>query len=364
MNMANVKKALLVSGFVLLMIAMWANVNLYMSLASTPVDKLTWALMGFVFDVIKIAMLLIAGVLWTVFGRPFAGVLAFVAWLVLTGLSLSTLFGYTSKVTAESERKAAVESMSYKQAQASLDATNKRLEGLASYASLDSSSLQSQLDSLNAKKAQAESDLAACPRNYITNCVKPAKAKLAQVEGQIAPLQAKLSGYQEYQGLNSLKEQSLTASKTALAGGASIDALHPMFTNGSTLFHDVFNVEVTGYQLKVWFLALSAVLCELLASFTLFLVAAMGGKNFHAIEVASVETIEKPMTKQVNDSKPMPLGNDLGDGKKKVGVAYSCENCGSEYAARTVWQKFCPACSSERKKGVLLAKSRKVKQVS
>jgi hypothetical protein len=372
MNMNNVKKALLVSGFVLLLIAMWANVNLYMSLASTPVDKLTWALMGFVFDVIKIAMLLIAGVLWTVFGRPFAGVLAFVAWLVLTGLSLSTLFGYTSKVTAESERKAAIEGMDYKAAQASLDATTKRLEGLASYASLDSSSLQSQLDSLNAKKAQAESDLAACPRNYITNCVKPAKAKLAQLDSQIAPLQSQLAGYKEYQGLNSLKDKSLSDSKAALAGGASIESLHPMFVNGSTLFHDVFDVNVSGYQLKVLFLAISAVLCELLASFTLFLVAAMGGKNFHAVEVASVEAMPNKSMTSDHALESMPIANDSKsiakevndsstENKKKVGAIYNCESCGTEYSARTVWQKYCPSCSSERKKGVLLAKSRKAK---
>ena len=304
MNMSNIKKALLVSGFVLLLIAMWANVNLYISLASNPVDKLTWALMGFVFDVIKIAMLLIAGVLWTVFHKPFSGVLAFIAWVVLTGLSLSTLFGYTSKVTAESERKAAIEGMDYKQAQASLDSTNKRLEGLASYASLDSSSLQSQLDNLMSKKAQVESELAACPKNYITNCVKPAKARLAQLDAQLAPLQSQLTGYREYQGLNNLKTQSLTASKTALASGASMESLHPMFINGSTLFHDVFDVNVSGYQLKVWFLAISALLCELLASFTLFLVAAMGGKNFHAIENVSIEAMPKSMP-HVNASNAM-----------------------------------------------------------
>jgi rubrerythrin len=115
------------------------------------------------------------------------------------------------------------------------------------------------------------------------------------------------------------------------------------------------------------------VLCELLASFTLFVVAAIGGQNFHSVQANS-----KPMTKQVNDyivndyKKPMTKeGNDsivnestTDNGKKKVGATYSCENCGTEYSARTVWQKFCPACSSERKKGVLLAKSRKVKQVS
>ena len=305
MNLPSIKKALLVSGFVLLFIAMWANVNLYMSLASTPVDKLTWALMGFVFDVIKIAMLLIAGVLWTIFHRPFAGVLALVAWLVLTGLSLSTLFGYTSKVTAESERKAAVGSMSYRQAQASLDITNKRLEGLVGYASLDASSIQSELDNLLVRKIQAESDLAACPRNYVTNCIKPAKTKLAQLDAQIAPLQEQLAGYREYQGLNSLKERSLNDSKAALARGASIESLHPMFINGSTLFRDVFDVNVTGYQLKVWFLAISAVLCELLASFTLFVVAAMGGKNFHAIENAEI-----PKMPHVNALDAMSAGKE------------------------------------------------------
>jgi hypothetical protein len=370
MNLSSLKKTLLVCGVVMLLIAIWANVNLYVSLASNPVDKFTWASLGLVFDIVKITMLIISGVLWSVFHRPFAAVLSFLTWVLLTGLSLSTLFGYTSKVTAESERKAVVEGMDYKQAQASLDATNKRLEGLASYASIDSSSLQSQLDSLNAKKAQAESDLTACPRNYMTNCVKPAKAKLAQVEAQIAPLQAQLLGYREYQGLNRLKEQSLTASKTALAGGASIESLHPMFLNGSTLFHDVFDVNVSGYQLKVLFLAISAVLCELLASFTLFLVAALGGKNFHAVEVSSVEAMpNKSMTSDHtlesmtlgNDSKPMAKQvNDSSEGKKKVGTIYHCESCGAEYSARTVWQKYCPTCSSERKRGVLLARSRLV----
>ena len=49
----------------------------------------------------------------------------------------------------------------------------------------------------------------------------------------------------------------------------------------------------------------------------------------------------------------------IGKGKKAVGGLYKCESCEAEYAAKTVWQKFCPTCSKERKRQVMQAKARK-----
>ncbi len=53
------------------------------------------------------------------------------------------------------------------------------------------------------------------------------------------------------------------------------------------------------------------------------------------------------------------LANDLPNPKKAVGGVYQCLDCGSDYTAKTVWQKYCPSCSQVRKKGVLQAKARR-----
>ena len=54
------------------------------------------------------------------------------------------------------------------------------------------------------------------------------------------------------------------------------------------------------------------------------------------------------------------LANDLlGNHPKAVGGVYQCLECGNDYTAKVTWQKFCPSCSQERKKGVLQAKARR-----
>jgi protein-arginine kinase activator protein McsA len=71
--------------------------------------------------------------------------------------------------------------------------------------------------------------------------------------------------------------------------------------------------------------------------------------------------LNKAMTTQANDL----LANDLnkpmttkGNGLQLI----ACESCGVEVKQRTVWQRFCPTCSAERKKGVLRAKAKAVKK--
>jgi hypothetical protein len=63
----------------------------------------------------------------------------------------------------------------------------------------------------------------------------------------------------------------------------------------------------------------------------------------------------KSMTTQGNDSKPMTT---KGNGLQVI----CCESCGAEVKQRTVWQRFCPTCSAERKRGVLRAKAKTVKK--
>jgi hypothetical protein len=284
MNVNSMKMTLLIVGVTLLAIAMFANVNLYMSLANSPIDKLTWAIMGFAFDVAKVMLLILSGALWAVFRKPFAALFSFVFWLVLTGVSLSTLFGYTSKVTQESERQAAINSMGFKSAQANLDSTERRLADMASVAGLDANGIQAKFDNLTQRKAAAETELAGCPRDYVTKCIKPARLKIEALQKELTPVETELNRVREYKGLQLSKASALESSRVALADGASEDTIHPMFSNGATVLNSMFGWQTTGRELKVWFLAVSAFLCELLASFLLLIVATIGGRNLHAIE--------------------------------------------------------------------------------
>jgi len=172
MNINSLRMTLLLVGVTLLAIAMFANVNLYVSLASSPIDKANWAAMGLAFDVGKVTLLIVCGVLWSYYHRPVYALISFLFWLVLTAVSLMSLFGYTSKVTQESERQAAIESMGYKSAQSSLENSESRLAAMAGVAAIDAGALQAKYDSLNQRKMAVEAELNACPRNYLTKCVK------------------------------------------------------------------------------------------------------------------------------------------------------------------------------------------------
>lgn len=280
----NIRKILLIVGVALLAIGMFANINLYVSMSSTLVDKVTWGGIGFFFDVAKIGFLIIAGYIWTVSNKPFVAVGAIVLFCCLTFVSLNTLFGYTSKVTQETEKREAINSMGFKAAQASLDSSTQKLESLSGYAALDSAALQSQLDGLLKKKAGYEAELASCPKDYITKCIRPAQSKIQAVSAEIAPLQSQFQGYQSYQGALATRERALQESKSALSSGASMETMHPMFTNGARFLKSSFDIEITPQDYKVWFLALSSVLCELVASYLLFVVAIIGGRNFHSIK--------------------------------------------------------------------------------
>lgn len=74
-------------------------------------------------------------------------------------------------------------------------------------------------------------------------------------------------------------------------------------------------------------------------------------------KVNNLEAMPTPANdlKQANDY----IANDVDKIKKAVGGIYQCDNCGSDYTARTVWQRFCPTCSAERKAGVLKSKAKK-----
>lgn len=65
------------------------------------------------------------------------------------------------------------------------------------------------------------------------------------------------------------------------------------------------------------------------------------------------------MTKEGNDYIANGLTKQSMPEYKAVGGIYQCENCSSDYTAKTTWQKYCPVCSAERKAGVLKTRYKK-----
>lgn len=349
MNSNTLKMILLPTGLVMLAIGMISNIQLYASLASSPQDKLEWSLLGFCFDVAKVSLVIVTGYFWYA-QKPIAAILSALAFLVLTGLSLLTLFGNVSRMTAESERAAAVQSTQYLSATETIKSTENQISSMAAYASLDVAAIQSQVATLQSKKANTENELKACPAGYVTKCIKPAQTRIAAIDAEIKPLQAKLDGRAQYDGLQNQKQQAIEESKNALANGASVSTMAPLFVNFSHLVNTWFEMTTTPYGVKIGFLAISSLMCELLATFLLYTVAFLGGPSLHGhhhLEKPVVsEPVQLPSRNEVNR-------NDVGIPATTVAAAkgkiVTCPQCGKDFERRTTWQKYCSEnCRNEK----------------
>ncbi|EIJ41843.1 hypothetical protein BegalDRAFT_0936 [Beggiatoa alba B18LD] len=175
--------------------------------------------------------------------------------------------------------------------------------------------------------------------------------------------QAVINQYQQYQGALSYV-QSLKAEPLPLANHSTVD---PSIMSLS---------QVTGVDVqtaKAWMFHIAALILELvqIVFFTAY-GTFKGGKQFELNDMISAVKQYKQFQQIAHDLEPMTKqsmtkGNDLepmtspsmtkGNDKKMVGGVYQCEECGTDYKARTVWQKKCPSCSAQTKRNVLARKS-------
>lgn len=67
-----------------------------------------------------------------------------------------------------------------------------------------------------------------------------------------------------------------------------------------------------------------------------------------------LEGKKKPANVANSIANDVPTQNDPN--RKSVGGVYACDACGTEYTAKTVWQRYCPTCSQANRKNVLKRK--------
>lgn len=79
-------------------------------------------------------------------------------------------------------------------------AIQKKIDSYSQFASVDPNSLQIQLNGLEEQLKSARNELATCPSNYVTNCIKPKKAEISAIEQKKSPFIEQINGYNAYMG--------------------------------------------------------------------------------------------------------------------------------------------------------------------
>jgi hypothetical protein len=123
---------------------------------------------------------------------------------------------------------------------------------------------QSELDT-------AKTALASCPKNYVSVCIRPGQAKVANIQKEVDSIESQLNEVDKVEGLQSLRN-NLTASNS----NNSLDSM-PVHVLFQMLGH-YFNVKPV--EVMSWFLLVSAVFLEFLGSFFLLPSRKFGGHEY------------------------------------------------------------------------------------
>jgi len=364
-------------GLFFICLGIFLNFQLYTSLAGdSTLYKTSYGLIGIGLDVSKVLCLTL-GVFLIAHGATSAitaGIISLAFWLVLSAISLSAGFGFSLVVAQNYENTALMNSSQLQSAKASVESAQAKLDSASQYASADIATLTTRKEALENALTTLERTLDGCPANYFSKCINPTKAKIASVKSELAPILTQLSGYQSYQSALTHKEamtKQLASLDISSVNTASY--MHPLFiglaeifdTDANTAKYRLLLVTFTSIEwLGTLFFAIGALFTNK-REFTLDDLQILEKKRE---ELKQVYGFVEPDTALLNtvasDYKASDyIANDVATqnnpDKKSVGGVYACVDCGTKYTAKTVWQKYCPNCSTKRRQGVLKAKGKK-----
>lgn len=375
--MSNNMRAMLIGmGLFFICLGIFLNFQLYTSLAgNSTLYKTSYGLIGIGLDVSKVLCLSLGVFLIAqrLTATIIAGIVSLGFWLVLSAISLSAGWGFSLVVANDYETQAFLNSSQLQSAKVSVKSAQAKLDSASQYASTDIQVLTNRKEALDNALIVLERTLDGCPANYFTNCINPIKKKIEGVMKELTPLTAQVNGYQSYQSALSHKERMAQELAGLNVGSVNTDSyMHPLFIGLASIF------DSTPQTAKYRLLLATFTLTELLGTLFFAIGALFSGKReFTLQDLQAMETQQNELKKVWtnknaaplmttandllgNDYKATSIANDVttqeNPDKKSVGGVYACISCGTEYKAKTVWQKYCPSCSQERRKGVLKAK--------
>jgi len=251
-------------GIALCALSIMLNFQLYTSLVgSSNLEKFSYQYLGVLLDFSKVVCLLLAVYLWFGVGNSKAimlGVFCFIFYVILSGISLSAGWGFGLKATQNGENERLQGSVAMQSIQGQVASAESKAEQYSQYANINSGALQSKLAVLESELKGLQADLAQCPRNYLTHCIRPTRAKIEAKQSEILPIKQQLEGYTAYQGAMAHKTQLFSDMSNLDSSAIQTEIVHPLFI----AVGDLFSVEPR--QAKQGLLLVSFIVLELLGS--------------------------------------------------------------------------------------------------
>ena len=161
--------------------------------------------------------------------RRIGGVM-FCIWMMIGGVAISILAGQSLLQIAESNAKAErlKQNQEYEAFLARKEYANQRVQELAITDS-EVAAAATALAALTADRERVQAALDGCPRNYLTNCIKPNTAKLSVIDEKIAIQTAIVKRGNEYKAArmvaNELNSTPINAVPGANESSPGIEAL-------------------------------------------------------------------------------------------------------------------------------------------
>lgn len=262
-------------GVALCALSIMLNFQLYTSLAgSSGIERFSYQYIGVSFDIAKVTCLLLAVFFWFKSDDKgiLMGVFCFFFYVVLSGISLSAGWGFGLNTTMHAESEKLQGSLAMQSLQMQAKNAQAKADKLSNFATLDAKSA-GELELLKTRLEYQESQLASCPRTYVTVCIKPAQALIASIQADIAKVKARVDGHQAYQ--NAMSEQSAVMAKMSGLDSSALQesVMHPLFIALGNLF------DVAPQKAKETLLLVSFIVLELLGSLFFAIGMMQGNKN-------------------------------------------------------------------------------------
>lgn len=216
-NKSALHTLIFISGFICLLLSIAMGMHFWASLANDVVTKVIYVVIGITLCCLVVLSLATA---LESFSRGYDGMgtLLIMAWIVFLGGEVFVEFGFMATAQETKALAVAKDSTQARLAEESVKNAGAKLDSLSQYATLDISAVQGELASLQAELDGAEARLASCPANYKTKCINPARADIARIAKQMEPLEAKVDGYNSYQGAMQSKANANKELGAALSG--------------------------------------------------------------------------------------------------------------------------------------------------
>jgi hypothetical protein len=228
---------------------------LYSSFGYSTLERSIYGVIGLILAMASVSTLTASGVFGTQ-AKFLLSFFCFLAWIISVGFAVLAHVGFMSSAMVNSSSHSESSELN-RQKIADLQG---QLEANASILAIDATALKSQIASKTSDLEDARQALAACPKTYVTMCIRPNQSKVASLQKGLSELQAKYNEYARVQGLKTL-QGDLQQSST----GVGMKSIHEMQTPVLFVMMSAYFKKSPG-ELMAWTLLMTSIFFEILTS--------------------------------------------------------------------------------------------------